>query len=164
MVRITLKNQNKNKQRDDNRDSDSLEFTVNLEDAEVPASANISLDSDSERSTKAASRKHRIHTHFSKDRNCKVCKRTKITRALCRRRTGEAVPLAEKFGDLITADHKILNEGGESRNNHRYAVVVQDLATQWIQSYPCTSKTSQETEKELTKVSRTVGKAESHLH
>ena len=32
-------------------------------------------------------------------------------------------------------------------NNHRYAVVVQDLATQWIQSYPCKTNTSQETEK-----------------
>ena len=31
--------------------------------------------------------------------------------------------------------------------NHRYAVVVQDLATQWIQSYPCKTKTSHETEK-----------------
>ena len=53
----------------------------------------------------------------------------------------------EEFGDLITADHTVLNEGCESRNNHRYAVVVQDLATQWIQSYPCKTKTSQETEK-----------------
>ena len=39
----------------------------------------------------------------------------------------------------------------ESRNNHRYAVVVQDLATQWIQSYPCKTKTSQETHKSLQK-------------
>ena len=89
--------------------------------------------------------------HFPKDRNCEVCLRNKITRAPCRRRTGEAVPRAEKFGDLITADHKVLNEEGESRNNHRYAVVVQDLATQWIQSYPCKTKTSQETEKSLKK-------------
>ena len=37
----------------------------------------------------------------------------------CRRRTGEPVPRAEKFGDLISADHKVLNEEGESRNNHR---------------------------------------------
>ena len=44
-------------------------------------------------------------------------------------RTGEAVPRAETLGDLITADHKVLNEEGASRNNHRYAVVVQDLAT-----------------------------------
>ena len=52
-----------------------------------------------------------------------------MTRAPCRRRPGEAVPRAEKFGDLITADHKVHNEEGKSRNNHRYAVVVQDLAT-----------------------------------
>ena len=42
-----------------------------------------------------------------------------------------------KIGDLITADHKVLNEEGDSRNNHRYAVVVLDIATQWIHSYPC---------------------------
>ena len=57
----------------------------------------------------------------------------------------------EKFGDLITADHKVLNEESESRNNHRYAVVVQDLATQWIQSYRCKTKTLQETEMSLRK-------------
>ena len=74
-----------------------------------------------------------------------------MTRAPCRRRTGEAVPRAEKFGDLITADHKVLSEEGESRNNHRYAVVVQDPATQWIQSYPCKTNTFQETEKSLRK-------------
>ena len=62
-----------------------------------------------------------------------------------------AAPRTEKFGDLITADHKVLNEGCESRNNHRYSVVVQDLATQWIQSYPCKTKTSQETERSLQK-------------
>ena len=27
---------------------------------------------------------------------------------------------------LITADHKVLSESCESRNNHRYAIVVQD--------------------------------------
>ena len=53
----------------------------------------------------------------------------------------------EKFGDLITADHRVLSEGGESRNNCRYAVVVQDLATQWNQSNPCKTTSSQETQK-----------------
>ena len=52
---------------------------------------------------------------------------------------------------MITADHKIVSEGCESRNNHRYAAVVQDLATQWIQSYPCKTKTSQETQRSLQK-------------
>ena len=82
----------------------------------------------------------------------------------CRRRTGEAsIPRAEKFGDLLAADHKVLNEEGESRNNHRYAVVVQDLATQWIQSCPCKNKNFSGNGKEFTKVSPTVTKAKSHL-
>ena len=66
---------------------------------------------------------------YSIPKRWKVCLRTKMTRALCRRRTGEAVPRAEHFGDLITTDHKVLSKGYESRNNDRYAVVVQDLAT-----------------------------------
>ena len=61
---------------------------------------------------------------FPKDGYCDVCWRTKITKASCRRRTGQALLRAEKFGDLTTADHKVLNEGCESRDNHRYAVVV----------------------------------------
>ena len=84
--------------------------------------------------------KHSVYTHFPEDRNCEICQRTKITRAPCRRRIGEAVPRAENFGDLITVDHKVLSENCESRNNHRYAVVVQDLATKWIQAYPCKTK------------------------
>ena len=73
--------------------------------------------------------KHSVYTHFPKDRYCEICTRTKITRAPCRRRNSGAVPRAENFGDLITADHKVLSDNCESRNNHRYAVVVQDLAT-----------------------------------
>ena len=94
---------------------------------------------------------HSVYTHFPKDRNCEICERTKITRDPCRRRNGEAVLRAEKFGDLITADHKVLSDNCESRNNHRYEVVVQDLATQWIQAYPCKTKTSQETQRSLQK-------------
>ena len=55
---------------------------------------------------------------------------------------------AEKYGDLTTAEHKILSEGCDSGNNHRCAVVVQVLAIQWNQ---CNTKTSQETEKNLRK-------------
>ena len=56
-----------------------------------------------------------------------------------------------KFGVIFTADHKVLSERCESRHNHRHAVVVQDLATQWIQSYPRKTNNSQETEKSLQK-------------
>ena len=41
--------------------------------------------------------KHSVYTHFPKDRNCDMCKRTKITRAACRRRNGGAVLRAENF-------------------------------------------------------------------
>ena len=90
---------------------DWLDLTENLEDAEMPAPANISHDPDSESPMKVVPRKHRIYTHFPKDRNCEVCKPINITRAPCRRGTGEAVPRAEKFGDLITADHKSPQRG-----------------------------------------------------
>ena len=103
-------------------------------------------------------------THFPQERNCDICLRTKITMAFCRARTGTIVPRAENVGDLITADHKVLSEGRESRNNHRYAVVVQDLATLWIQSYPCKTKTSQGNSEELAKVLGADEETKSHLH
>ena len=122
-------------------------FTDNLEDAEVPALANTSQDSDSERPAKVATMKHSIYTRFPKHRNCEIFERTKIARAPCRRRTGDAVPRAEKLVDLITAD----DEGNESRHKYRSSIVVQDVATQWIQPYQCKTKTSQKTEKILRK-------------
>ena len=61
------------------------------------------------------------------------------------------MPKAVQFADLITADHKVLSEENESRNNHRYAVVVQNRATQRIQAYPFKNKTSQETQRSLQK-------------
>ena len=71
-----------------------------------------------------------------------ICLKPRFTRVSCRKRTDTVVPRAGNFGDLITADHKVLSEGCESGNNHRYAVVVQDLVTQWIQSHPCKTITS----------------------
>ena len=133
----------------------SEEFTENLVDERVPAfrdtPASSSRESASEPLRKAVSDKHSIYAHFSDYRNCDICMKTKITRAPCRRRIGRVVPRADKFGDLITADHKVLSDNCESRNNHRYAVVVQDWATQWIQLHPCETNTSQETEKSLQK-------------
>ena len=116
-------------------------------DSHASSSHEVSLELTSKRREDFG--KHRVETHFPKDRNCEICHRTKITRAPWRRRNGGTVPRAENFGDLITADHKVLSENCESRNNHRYAVVVQDLATQWIQAYPCKNKTSQETQRSL---------------
>ena len=74
-------------------------------------------------------RKHSVHAYFHKNQERSILQ-------------------AEKYDDLITAEHKVFNEGRESRNNHRCAAVVQVLATQWN---PCQAKTSQETEKNLRK-------------
>ena len=118
-------------------------------DSHASSSHEVSFDPTSKRREDLC--KHSVYTHVLKDRNCEICKRTKITRAPCRRRNGGAVPRADKFGDLITADYKVLGDNCESRNKHRYAVVVQDLATQWIQAYPCKTKTSQENQRSLQK-------------
>ena len=95
-------------------------------DSHASSSHELSLEATLARSADFG--KHSVYTHFPKDQNCEICQRTKITSAPCRRRIGGAVPRAENFGDLITADHKVLSEGCESRNNYRYAVVVPDLA------------------------------------
>ena len=131
------------------------EFRENLVDERFPehrdSHASSSHEPSSEPMRSVDLGKHSVYTHFPKDRNCEICQRTKITRAPCRRRIGRVEPRAENVGDLITADHKIVSGSCESRNNHGYAVVVQDLATQWIQSYPCKTKTSQETQRSLQK-------------
>ena len=92
------------------------------------------------------SNKHSVFSHFPKDPNCEIYLKT-ITRASCNGRAGIVVPKADNFGAFITADHNVPSEESESRHNHRYDAVVQNLATQWIQSYPCKSKSSQETQK-----------------
>ena len=115
------------------------EFREILVDDEIPLQGGSHASSSHEASLEPILKrredlgKHSVYTHFPKERNCENCKRTKITRAPCRRRNGGAVSRAENFGDLISADHKVLSDNCESRNNHRYAFVVQDLATQWIQ-------------------------------
>ena len=123
------------------------EFRENLVDDRVPERRDTHASSSHEPSlepslVRSVDLGKQCLYFFPKDRNCEICKRTKMTRAPCRRRNGGAVPHAENFGDLLTADHKVLIEDCESRNNHRYAIVVQDLATQWIQSNPCKTKTS----------------------
>ena len=41
------------------------------------------------------------------------------------------------FGGITAADLKVFNEERESVARHRYAVIVQDLAPQWMQAYLC---------------------------
>ena len=69
------------------------EFSENLVDDEIPLQGGSHASSSHEASLEPTTKKredlgkHNVHTHFPKDRNCEICKRTKITRAPCRRRT-----------------------------------------------------------------------------
>ena len=87
------------------------------------SSSSHELPTESRAKVEPGSSKHSVYTHFPKDPNCDICLKTKITRASCRRRAGTVVPMAEHFGDLITANHNILSEKSESRNNHSNPVV-----------------------------------------
>ena len=53
--------------------------------------------------------------------------------------------------DHVSSNAKFARFGAMLCIFHRIAVVVQDLATQWLQSNPCKTKTSQETQKSLMK-------------
>ena len=70
------------------------EFRENLVDDEIPLQGGSHASSSHEASLEPITKrredlgKHNVHTHFPKDRNCEICKRTKITRAPCRRRNG----------------------------------------------------------------------------
>ena len=153
---------NKNKKRDGNRDSDNRlrdllawleEFTDNLKDTELHAPAShfsglrFGPSYDVQRKWYQNQRCKVFSTHFPKDPKLRSLLANQNDEGSLQKDTLAKQCLEQKsFGDLMTADHKVLNEEGESRNNHQYAVVVQDPATQWIQSYPCKTETSQETE------------------
>ena len=70
------------------------EFREVLVDDEIPLQGGSHASSSHEASLEPTTKrredsgKHNVHTHFPKDRNCLICKRTKITRAPCRRRNG----------------------------------------------------------------------------
>ena len=84
------------------------ESAENLVDGEasIPEAARPREPSVPEPRTKVESEKHHVFTPFPKDQNREVCRRTKITRGPCRKRT---IPLAENVGDLRTADPNVLN-------------------------------------------------------
>ena len=142
----------------------------NLVDDEIPFQGGSHASSSHEVSLEPTTKrredlgKHSVYTHFPKDRNCEICKRTNITRAPCRRRNGEAVPRAVNFGDLITADHKVPSDNCESRNNHRYAVVVQDLAYSMDPGVSVQKQSFTRNPEKLAKVPGTREETQSHLH
>ena len=85
-----------------------------------------------------ARRKTNLITYFPTASNCEVRRCMKVARApsgINPDDQTDKIQIAERCGDMVTADHKVLNEEQESRLHHKYAVVVQDLATEWTQKW-----------------------------
>ena len=133
------------------------EFRENLVDDEIPEHGDSHASSSHEMSWSPHSRDVRncVNTVFTP-----ISLKTEIARSargqkLQGPRSEDAMVepylVLKILKNWSTADHKVLSDNCESRNNHRYAVVVQDLATQWIQAYPCKTKTSRETQRSLQK-------------
>ena len=131
------------------------EFRENLVDERVPghrdSHASSSHDPSLEPMRSVDLGKHSVYTHFPEVRNCEICQRTKITRAPCRRTYWQSRTSCRKFWWFNYSRSQSSQWQLRISKNHRYALVVQDLATQWIQSYPCKNKTSQETQRSLQK-------------
>ena len=76
------------------------EFRENLVDDEIPLQGGSHASSSHEASLEPITKrredlgKHSVHTHFPKDRNCEICKRTKITQGL-RAEDAKAKPYLE---------------------------------------------------------------------
>ena len=79
------------------------EFRENLVDDEIPLQGGSHASSSHEVFLEPTTKrredlgKHSVYTHFPNYRNCEICQRTKITRALCRKRVGRVVPRADFF-------------------------------------------------------------------
>ena len=146
------------------------EFRENLVDDEVPehrdshasSSHEVSLEPTTKRREELG--KHNVHTHFPKDWNCGICQRTKISRAPCRRRIGGAVLRAANFGDLTTADHKVLSDNCESRNNSPIRSRGAGLSHPMDPVVSVQNKNFTGNSKKLAKVLGARQGAKSHLH
>ena len=82
-----------------------------------------------------------MHANAQKSRELHVEKLPKVVKTRYHKPT--------TFGDTLAAEHKVLSEEIESGLQHRHAVVVQDLDTQWILSYPCRNKIADDTMRRL---------------
>ena len=90
---------------------------------------------------------HNNLTHNPMDPECDVCRRCKPARAQCRSGTikADALPPAKEFADRITADHAIFSAEDKSKEGDKVSLVIQDRFTHWLQSYPCKTKSAEET-------------------
>ena len=83
---------------------------------------------------------------------CDICNRCRLQKARCRKRIDEktfaACKKPTKFADLLTADHEVIaerNPDNKSRHDDKYAIIIQDWKTTWIDPFPSQAKTADDT-------------------
>ena len=54
------------------------------------------------------------------------------------------MPVPKKYLDAVTMDHKVMNEGQAAGNGERYACIMLDRFTHWLQAFPSVTKTAEE--------------------
>ena len=63
-----------------------------------------------------------------------------------KKRHGEPddLPMPERFGDALTADHAILGADETSREGHTVTLIILDRKTSWLQAFPAPRKRTEE--------------------
>jgi hypothetical protein len=98
----------------------------------------------------ATSIRHQL-THLPKNAMCKVCQIAKSFAKPSRRKLDSAqdnsrgvVPCIENFGDQVRADHVVMRGRTEGQDGQRSALVLQDVATGFVDAFPAPSRTTEE--------------------
>ena len=85
---------------------------------------------------KVVSGKQSTFTHFPNDRNCEVCRKDQNHEVSFQKTNWGNSTSSGKVGHLIAADHKFSTRKVNRGTITEYAVVVQELSSQLLQSYP----------------------------
>ncbi len=93
-------------------------------------------------------------THTPPDSRCPVCRDAKARRAQCRRVKPQDVmeddKIPPRFGALLTADHIVLGDEEEhGRKGEKNSLMILDIGTGWISSYPSQYRDTDETFRSL---------------
>ena len=92
-------------------------------------------------------------THFPKDPDCDICNRCRTRRVDSRKTRSDAEDIdhawiePKAFGDLLTADYKIIGEknpDNESKDYDRVALIILDFYTRYIDAFPGKTRTAEE--------------------
>jgi len=122
---------------DDDSDADD-EASAAEPDGEVALAP-----SKAERLRAEATSLSHLMSHRYKNPFCPSCVRAKM-QFRAARRSGDVESPYKEFGDLVTADHVVLNEADKGRHGERACIVVLDRGTGYLGGYPVADKSADE--------------------